>query len=301
MLGHALRILLLNLLLLPTVWAGNTLALVLSDSSAPYREFAQTFSRALQESSWQIASTGKIETIDSSNPPALIVTAGVEAFRQTLARPGNTPILATLIGRQLYERILAEAAKSHPRSSAIYIEQPLNRQVAFLRLLLPGRQRVGILLSSESSNSRVPLRQALLAGGLALDSEESDGDENLLPAVNALLPRVNLLLATPDSKVYKRDNIKSILLTSYRHQKPVIAFSSTFVNAGALAAIYSTPQQIARQAADLINDHGSNLPVPEYPQQFSIAINRSVAAALDLSLPDESELKRALMAGKETR
>lgn len=301
MLRGVLRTILLYLFLLPAAWAGNTLALVLSDNTPPYLEFTTAFRGALNNSSWTISSSGKIDSIDPGKPPTLIVTVGIEAFRQSLALNNTSPIVATLIGRQIYEKLLSESGRARNRSTAIYIEQPLHRQAAFLRQLLPGRSRVGILASNEGRNQIAPLRQALSAIGYSLDTEDSDTDETLLPATNALLPRVNLLLATADPKIYKRDNIKTILLTSYRHQKPVIAFSSTFVNAGALAAIYATPQQIARQAADLVSTHGSNLPAAEYPNQFSIAINRSVADALNLQVPEEADIRRILQAGKEFR
>jgi ABC-type uncharacterized transport system substrate-binding protein len=298
---HALRIVLISIFLLPSAWAVNSLALVISDSSGPYRDYASTLSEALQLNNWKIVSAGKIEKIDSSAPPDLLITLGAEAFRQTLAGPGNTPIIAVFISRPMYEKTLADSGPARARTTAIFIEQPVVRQVAFLRQLLPNHNRIGMLNSRENRASLNPFRQALQANGFSLDSEESDGDESLLPAINALLPRVNLLLASPDPGIYKRDNIKTILLTSYRHQKPVIAFSAAFVNAGALAALYSTPQQIARQTADLLMAHGSSLFSPEYPLLFSVAINRSVADALNLSLANEAELRRALMMAKELK
>jgi ABC-type uncharacterized transport system substrate-binding protein len=300
MLRHALKIFFLSFFLLSDVWAANSLALVLSDNTPPYREFSGTLKDGLQDSPWKVSSIGNVDSIDPANPPQLIVTVGIEAFRQTLARSGNTPIMATLIGRQIYEKSLSEASRNRPRSSVIYIEQPLHRQAAFLRQLLPGKTQIGLLHSSEGRSQVAPLRQALSATGLNLDTEESESDETLLPAANALLARTQLLLAIPDAKIYKRDNIKTILLTSYRHQKPLIAFSSTFVTAGALAAIYSTPAQIARQAAEMIKLHGLSLPAADYPAYFSVGINRSVADALNIQLADESDIKRA-MSSKEAR
>lgn len=291
---HAFRIFLLSFFLLPMAWAGGTVALVLSDNTPHFREFATTFNEHLQGSRWKLGKT------DDSPAPRLIITVGVDAFRKTLARGGQTPIIATLIGRQLYEKLLAESGRPRHLSTAIYIEQPLGRQVAFLRQILPGQNRIGLLLSDEGKEDFRPLRQALLSNGFSIDSEESNSEETLIPALGALLPRVQLLLATPDPKVYRRDNIKTILITTYRYQKPLIAFSSTFVTAGAFAALYSSPQQIARQAAELLITHNGELTAAEYPTHFSVAINRSVAEALNLPTPSEAEIRRALMQ-KESR
>ena len=70
------------------------------------------------------------------------------------------------------------------------------------------------------------------------------------------------------------------------------------VKAGALAALYSTPLQIGRQAAELLIAHGTHLPLPATPSKFSIDINRSVADAFGLRLPEESDLFQKLLASE---
>ena len=289
----------LAFVLLPQAMAANV-ALVLSDTSGPYAEFAASFNEYSSKSHWKTSYAGKIDGLAAAGSrPELIIAVGSEAFRGALALGINTPILATLIPRQSYEKILVESGRSRPRNStsAIYLDQPPARFGTFVRALLPGTQRVGLLVSDETRPALPATRQAL--SGLMVDSEEVSGDPNLLGAINSLLPRVNLLLALPDSVIYKRDNIKAILVTSYRHQRPVIAFSKAFVNAGALAAIYSTPSQIARQSIDLLNTvaaGSTQLPLPQVPSLFAISINPNVAQSLNLDVPDEAAMRRTLQA-----
>lgn len=278
----------------PATWAGSIM-LVLSDSGGPYAEFSQALENALDSSRWQITVRAKPGAAPSTAVD-IIVTAGGEALRQTLAQNINAPIVATLLPRQSYEKIMAEAGKGRSRVTAIYLDQPPVRQAIFLRHLLPDQKRIGMLISNETRTSAGLYQQAFTNAGMTLDSESSDTDSSLLPAINALLPRVNVLLANPDSTIYKRDNIKAILVTSYRHQRPIVAFSASFVTAGALAAIYSTPSQIASQTADLIAGLGNNaLPGPVAPRQFAISINPNVAQALGLSTPDEASIRRAML------
>lgn len=301
MLRFALQVMLLLVATAQLAWAGN-ITLVLSDNGGPYAEFASTLDDALDGSSWKITASGKVDNLDpGASRPDLIVTVGSEAFRQTLGRGGSIPIVATLLPRQSYARILAESGKVRSRLTAIYLDQPQARQAAFLRQLLPGKTRIGMLVSAETRTQTGLYRQAFASAGLSLDNEDSDSENTLLSAINALLPRVDALLAIPDSTIYKRDNIKTILVTSYRYQRPVIAFSATFVNAGALAALYSTPTQIARQTADLIVSSGTNLPGPTAPNLFAIAINQNVAQALGLSIPDEATIRRTMLANRDGR
>jgi hypothetical protein len=301
MLRIALHAFILFLALASFARAG-TITLVLSENSGPYAEFASALADALDGSSWKITTTGKADSTDLAAGRAdLVITAGSEAFRLSLGRSGTTPIFATLLPRQSYEKILTESGKARSRVTAIYLDQPPARQAAFLRHLLPGQKHIGLLVSGETRAQVGLYRQTFGNAGLTLDSEDSDSENTLLAAANTLLPRVNVLLAIPDSTIYKRDNIKAILVTSYRHQRPLIAFSAAFVNAGALAALYSTPPQIARQAADLIIASGTNLPGPMAPSLFAIAINQNVVQAFGLSIPDEASIRRAMLADRESR
>jgi len=290
---------LLAFVLLPQAMAANV-ALVLSDNGGPYAEFATKFEEYSSKSHWKISYIGKADGFPGAGARHdLIIAVGSDAFRATLALGVNAPVLATLIPRQSYEKILAESGRNRPRgtTSAIYLDQPPARLGAFVRSLLPGHQRLGLLISDETRNQLPALRQSL--SGFMVDSEDVVNDAALLMAANNLLPRVNLLLALPDSTIYKRDNIKSILVTSYRHQRPVIAFSKAFVNAGALAALYSTPAQLAQQTSELLAalPAGTNLlPPPQAPSQFSISINPTVAQSLNLDPPDEASMRRALQA-----
>lgn len=292
--------LILLVTLVPKVWAGSIM-LVLSDDSAPYSEYASALNDALKGTGWHIASRGQAGGSGSARPD-LIVTAGSQALRNTLAGGGSTPVIATLLPRHSYEQIVAKLPAPRPRITAITLDQPAARQASFLRRLLPDQKRVGIVLGDDNPVNMAQLRQQLSAVGLSLDSESaSEHAGGLLGALNALLPRVNVLLAQPDSSTYKRDNIKAILVTSYRHQRPVVAYSAAFVKAGALAALYTTPTQIAGQTAELILGPGALPAGAISPSMFAISINQNVAQALGLGVPDEFTIRQGMLAERESR
>lgn len=293
------------LAMLPTVRAADV-GIVLSDKGGAYAEFAAAFQEFARGSNWRVRWTGGSEALDTAPRTDLLITVGFEATRTVLRRGGSTPVLATLLPRQAYERALAEAGSPRPKGSvtAIFLDQPLPRLLALTRQLLPERRRIGVLVGPEGRALLPQLRQAIGAANLILEAEEIEGDANLVPAANHLLPRSDVLLALPDSAIYRRDNVRTILLTSYRFRRPVIAFSQALATAGALAAIYSTPEQIARQAQELLKFSSVDpvsLPAPQAPSLFAIAINYNVAQAFGLSLPDEAAVHRALMTDKEVR
>lgn len=285
---------------------GADVALVLSDSAGAYSEFAASFQQYAEGSNWRVRWSGTVENFDTAPRADLIVTVGSEATRAVLQRGVAAPVLATLLPRPAYERALSDAGGNRPRggATAIFLDQPVARLLAFARYLFPDRHRIGLLAGAETKAMLPQIRQAAGGTGLALEIEELEANTNPVPAVNHLLLRSDVLLALPDSAVYRRDNVRAILLTSYRFQRPVIGFSQSLVTSGALAAIYSTPSQIARQAVDIVKTlrpDGMSLPAPQAPSLFAIAINHNVAQALGLALPDEPAIRRALAADKDAR
>jgi len=294
------RFLLLSLVFLASqAWAGSV-ALILSESGGAYEEFASKLDDALNGSNWHIVATTQAASGQALPSADLIVAVGSEALHKALSRPDSPPIIATLLPRLSYERALSEYRRPS-RITAIYLDQPPARQAAFFRQLFPEQKRFGLLSSPETRSQAAQYRQAFGNLGLVLDIEDADTDKALLPALNTLLERSTALLALPDSTIYRRNNIKAILITAFRHQRPIIGYSPAFVTAGALAALHTTPGQAARQAADTIISHGTNLPPPAGPTQFAVAINPNVAQALGLKLPDEAAIRRALLADREPR
>lgn len=282
------------LFLLSTTAQAATLVLIIGDAGKPHREFQETLSEALRDSSWRIvASTQEPSSAQATNPD-LIVTIGNEALRKTLASNLAQPILATLITRQSYDRALSESINVPRRISAVLLDQPPSRQAFFIRQLLPDVKRVGLLLGSDTRTQLARFLQAMNQRNLRLEHEEVESETVLLPALNSVLARSDLLLSIPDSSIYNRATIKSVLITTLRSQKAVIGFSESMVHAGAMAAIHTTPVQAARQSAQLILGLGASLPPPQYANAFTLSLNQSVAQSLGIKLPDEAALLKAL-------
>ena len=279
------------LLSLASFARAGEIALLLSDDSKPYAEFAQTLSEQLDRSDWKIT----LGPPANNAAPVLIITAGSDAFREALKLQKSIPILATLLTRHSYNEVLAGLSQGKKNSSAIFLDQPPERQARFLRALLPEQINIGILFSSQTLDQKPEFERALISNGRNLIVESTESPEGALSALNRLLNQVDVLLALPDSKIYKRDTVKPILVTGFRYQRPIVAFSPAFVTAGAIGAIYTTPAQIASQAASIILSRGANLRGQFNPAQFSIVINPTVADSLGLSLPSESDIRRKML------
>jgi ABC-type uncharacterized transport system substrate-binding protein len=89
-----------------------------------------------------------------------------------------------------------------------------------------------------------------------------------------------------DPQVYNSGSIANVLLATYRARVPVLAFSPSYVRAGALLSLHSTPVQIGTQAGSMARSllQGSASPAAVYPADFTVTVNEHVARSLGLTL-----------------
>lgn len=175
-------------------------------------------------------------------------------------------------------------------------------QIQFIRLLNKNWQTISLLNSDEKPIDKKTIQQCANEFGMKIFTVDVTATENMTRKIKVALDNSDVMLALPDQSIYNSKTVKNILLTSYRKRKPVIAFSKNFVNAGALASIYSDSGQIALSASELIRryfDSGNKFATQiNHPQTFDININKQVFRALELPTPDTEQLKRRLVAAE---
>ena len=283
-------------LLTATVQAKSlNVSLILSDSSPPYRQFADSFSRHLAESQ---AEVNIVESSAISGTQVdLIVAVGMKAAELAAAQV-DIPVLAAMVPETGYRELLAQTSvqRTDRAISAIYLDQPWSRRLDFLRAALPERHRIGLLYSPETRIDIDSLRKNIATRGGALIAQPVRSADRLFPVLESVLADSDVLLAIPDSAIYSSSNIRNILLTSYRHNVPLVGISKAYVNAGALCAIFSTPEQLAGQTSATVISflQDRQLPVPQYPAFFMIEVNQQVARSLGVAVPSQEVIRRKI-------
>lgn len=286
-------------------WAQETVTVVLSEDGGAYAEFASHLSDALGQvvgaktvvRITTLATLSGAKGEDLARSGHVLVAVGTPAMTAMARRPQSVPVLNVLVPRASFRSL----TRSSPRTqdpklfSAVFFDQPLGRQFSLIRYAQPGR-RVGILLGKDSADLSASLQAAARDAQMVANIEMVADEADLLPALKRLLPNSDALLAVPDATIYNRSNIATILLTSYRAKVPLFGFSPSYVKAGALAAVYSQPWQIAHQVAEIIQNlpAGGGLPAPQSPRYFSVNVNPQVRLSLELSTDDEAQLLQKL-------
>lgn len=177
--------------------------------------------------------------------------------------------------------------------SALFRDQPLERQLKLAAMLLPESARFALLYSSDGPP---PGYQRLAEGHDTVTAIDVSGRTDWPRTISQLMLDHDALIAIDDQQLYNRDTIRSVLLTTYRHGRVVIGPSRPFVNAGSLASAYTPSDQYLNQLTEMVSQYLQNgrLPTPQYPTMFRVAVNRQVAESLDLKVPDEDVLTERL-------
>ena len=301
-LAHVVLILSLSIVKLAYAYTGVT---ILMASQTPANtefvenfktELANTKNNGLRVNVLVLQDVDKLTIAENSE---LVIALGVTALAAASSLKDTTPVLGVFTPLPMFNQILAKSKRELSNMSAIVLDQPYWRQLALIKVVLPETKKVGILFGTVSSQYLVTLREEADELGLSLMDETVSQESELIPKLKKLLDSSDAMLAIPDHSIYSRETAESILLTSYRHQKPMFGYSQSYVKAGALASVYSSTKQLAKQAAEIaIKSQAalSPLPAPQIPKYFSVTVNLQVAHALNITLADEETIYKKMQA-----
>ena len=302
--GCAFRLaILFALLTLARVAPAQNIAIVLSEDSASYIEIADLIRRVVNRQASEIKLlTLQAEQLTSGEQEIfrtdfynLVVAVGARAANIVANLRVKSPVLNTLIPRALYEQL---PYREGANRSAIYMDHPLSRQLELARLVMPGKTRLGVIYGPQSARYSAEVERQAQLRGFTVVTEAVQRTADLGPTVQRVLDHADSFFVLPDADIFNRTTISKILLSSYHSADPVIAFSAYHVKSGALAALITAPEHLARHIGEMIlklhSDGKYLLPAPQYPMYWSVSVNRQVAHSLGLSIPSDQELQSKL-------
>ena len=237
----------------------------------------------------------------------LFVTIGTAAADRAYQYILGVPIISVLITDSSFTALATKHFGSVDRAFArqvtsISIDQPTSRSIRLAKLLLPGAKKAGVMLGASSVDQQEKLAESISAAGMTAEFVTVGVRDNPIAKIEPLMRNADVFIPVPDSRLINIATAKWILQLSYRHKVPVIAFSRTYVKAGALAAIYSSPENVALQTAEWIADTAmvaAKEGQAYHPKYYSMNFNYSVASSLDVAVESEQFYLERLQGGSK--
>jgi putative tryptophan/tyrosine transport system substrate-binding protein len=239
--------------------------------------------------------TEKLEVAENSE---LVIALGVKALEASAKLKYTTPVLGVFIPMPVFNSLLVKSKRDLGNFSAIVLDQPFSRQFLLIKNILPEAKKIGVLLGPTSAQYADLIKESGEESGFSVTEGNVYLGADLIPKLKEALATSDALLAIPDSLIYNRETAQPILLTSYRQQKAIFGYSQSYVRAGALAAVYSSSKQMAKQAAEIAlisHQAPSLLPPPQAPKYFSIMVNYQVARSLNIALKSDEEIYQKVL------
>ena len=280
-----------------------TISVVMEVGSISQMEVLEAFQHDLSIKQLPKSSLQKIyvtkhdDTIGSSqinalNESDIVIAIGTEASKLLSKSSFDTPVLNIFLPRTAYRMHWEGAGK---KTGAIFLEQAPERYVRMTKALLPDARKVSGFMEYDRVVVNM-FKTSFAEKHIKFDAFDLTSD-NFIKNLKASLEDTDLLLIPAGHPALTPHRARWLLYMAYRKKVPVIAYSEQFVDAGALASIYSTPPQIGKQAAELIEKmlsrhelSKSPLPSTVYPEYFMVETNRKVTEAYLHKFVNENDL-----------
>jgi putative ABC transport system substrate-binding protein len=233
-----------------------------------------------------------VQLISNVNQPLyyeryeLAIAVGADALKD-YSVPKSLPLIAAFVSQTEYQMY------SDRLSSAVFVEPPMERQLRLAEAILGEQREYGVLVQKQAS------ADVLRSGVNVYVVEEF---ETLNHALIKLLAENQALIGVYDPQLYSPNNIKNILITAYRHNRPLIGPSSAYLRAGALATTYSDLNDVAERLSEIAlryKNKGDWIKA-DFNPYFRVGFNEQVGRSLNLLLPDIDDVTRTLHQREES-
>ena len=208
-----------------------------------------------------------------------VVSVGVETASILLATKPNYSVLFTLIPKKSFNSLILQYKNSLPEKySAVFLTQPLKRKINLSKIMLGQGIKAGIALSDIGENKYAEINRLASKSGISLNLQKISDYNKPVDALNAALKNSDVYIAVHDKAVLNKHTAKFLLYMAYKKNIPVIGYSAGFTKAGAVASVYSTPEQIGRQTTELLNGliEKNNIMQLQDPEYFTVSVNERI-------------------------
>jgi len=245
------------------------------------------------ESKTENINAGIIEKIQAEQP-ALILTVGTVSSKYVAQHIKDLPIV--------FSMVLApgEAGLTTENIVGASLDLPAKIQLENLESVIPHLKRVGVIYHPPENQEL--MRQAEAAAGELGLLLKTYPVKTVMEIPELVDLDIDVLWIIPDSIVCQPVILKRILLSSLRERIPVMGFSRSFANSGALLAVSCDYKDIGRQAGELAarilqGENYSRLKI-SVPRTIKLYLNQLVANRMGINIPKKILENAAEVLGK---
>ena len=254
-----------------------------------------------------VAVKTKVVEIDSSSNTVhevegRLVTIGTQAAAYAYERYSGKTMINALLTRSGFTQLAQQSFGSIDSARRhgivpLLLDQPLSRFFTLGAILVPSAKTVGILVGPANKHRLESIRNQAATFGFDIKIAVLDPDNNPMQVIEPVIAACDFFVVLPDRRQINQLAAKWVLPLSSRYRKPVIAYSQKYAEAGALASIFSSPEDVALSIVNRLNDEAAVTDSRVVP--FSISLNSSVARSLGIKIKEAEFYSSAIHRGEQ--
>lgn len=278
-----------------TSYSKEGVLVIMSDNGEIQQKFYSKLKTKLTENTLVTQIKSSDITDEIINQHKLTISIGYKSAIAIAKNKTKNNIIYTLIpdDESLRKRVPCDNTTCYK----IYINQPVSRYIQLFKNLFPEGKNLVFVTSKENSKKSLQVKAASKNNNFIFKDIRVDKNQNISRTLINKLKNNDVLLALPNPDIYNANHAKSIILSAYHANVPIIAYSKSFAKAGALISLYSSIDNIAEKTASVVNNiitDGHLNKKEYYPDNFTIEINSAVARSLNINIDSEKMLKRKI-------
>lgn len=213
--------------------------------------------------------------------PDLILTVGVNAAIIATREIKDIPIVFAMVLTPGNYNL------SGGNVTGVSLEVPVKTQLYTLKSIVPKVSKVGVIYNPKNTQDLIKEAQkSAKEMDLILVAAKVDAPSDTTRAFRAFSGGIDAYWMVPDPTVVTQEAFRMILDFTYNNNVPFIAFSKSFVDAGALVSLspsYASIGQQACQIAQKILQGGKIAEIPvQSPKGLELTFNINTAKKLGL-------------------
>ena len=230
----------------------------------------------------------------------LVLTVGTPATLELRGIDMKVPVVFSSILNPIESGIIGD--DSFQKFTGACLDIRIEDQFRYLKLIVPGVKRVGVLYSEQETGSLIRrARKVAKKLNLELVAERIKNGSEVPAKLKELSMKVDALWSVADSIVFGESTDRIVEYTLEK-KLPFMGLSSSFVQRGALFAIEPDYKDVGRQTGEIIGQifEGKSPEEiePVYPRTYRLVLNKNVARTIGLEFPDETSFQAGFEAIK---
>lgn len=276
-------------------YSQESILAVLSSDNRIHKKFYSSLEAELYDNAKIVKVTASDVSYEMLNQHDFIVTIGTHAAKIVSEYKVKSSVVHSLIPDN--ESTHFNSPCRNDSCYYVYINQPAIRYTKLFKILFPQEKTMVLVTTKTDTKLARNLKKSSKITDVTYKEITIQKDGNIARIFTNKLSQNDVLLALPNTAIYNSKNAKSILLSTYHKNVPIIAYSKAFVKAGAIAGLYSSVDHIATKTSKLINEiikHGQHKQKDHYPDDFTVEVNLAVANSLGINILSENIIKEKL-------